>query len=279
MDKQMLTVMFDEKEEDFTGEEIAVFKRYIEENVASTDNNFEFLEENLAYYSTRYTSEYYFSPAELFHVNAGLIKTDEMKKNMNLYQKSIDWHSSTVHPQDSEYVLKKEKYMDINDFPEGIKDFVAYLNQSDKSDFYIMDLLIYFRGNIYQYLPQKDFLFKWKSHAEHIAEKLKENHFFSLQEWDEEVLEGTQPILYMPIFTPIRQMLFLGEFGYRNGMIQYGKVLEKIHTHLQSKGSEFQQLNHFEHSGVHDILLLDGVERSIMSIFIQKGEGLWKGLE
>ena len=46
-----------EKQQDFTGEEIASFKRYIEENDVYNDNTFEFTERNLDYFSARYTRD------------------------------------------------------------------------------------------------------------------------------------------------------------------------------------------------------------------------------
>ncbi|PMC35471.1 hypothetical protein CJ195_18865 [Bacillus sp. UMB0899] len=269
MDKQMLSIMFEEKEEKFTGEEVAVFKRYIEENVAYSENIFEFLEENLSYYSARYTSEHYFSPSEYFHVNSNPVSSDEFLKNMDLYEKSIEWHSSTVHPQDSEYVMRKEKYVDLGDFPLTIKELIAHLNEYSKQGYFMIDLLILVHNEIYQYLPQKDFLFKWKNTSQ-IKEKLKQHQYFSFRSLSKEIVEDENSIILLPIFTPIRKMLFLGEYGYKNGLIQYGRILERISQHLEKTGQPFEHIEYLDTSKVNEILHLDGVERSIMEVFITK---------
>lgn len=269
MNKQIPGMMLDEKQEQFTGEEIAVFKRYIEENVVYTDNNFELLEENLTYYSSRYTSEHYFSPAEFFHVNSNMTKTDEIEKNLNLYLQAIKWHSLTVHPQDSEYVLKKEKYTNLDDFPERIVKFVQYLNCLDEKDFFILDLYIYMDGEIYQYLPKKDFLFKWKRKAKRTVEKMIEHHYYSFHH-EHKLLKEGQPILFLPVFVPIRKMLFLGEYGYRSGLIEYGKVIGYISNYCSLQEQPFIQVQFFDMHQMNQLLRLDGVERSIQTIFVTK---------
>ena len=262
-------VYLDEEEQEFTGEEIAVFKRYIEENIVHTDNNFEFLEENLTYYSYRYTSEHYFSPAELLHVNSNMIKTEEMKENIDLYAKAIQWHSSTVHPQDSEYVLKKEKYTDITEFPPAIVNLIRYLNELNMDDFFILDLYIYVKGEIYAYLPKKDFLFKWKGKADIKIERLIKEQYFSLFH-SHELLDEENPIVLLPVFIPIRKMLFLGEYGYRSGLIQYGKVLGHISNYFLNNDEKFEQIEYFDTNKMNELLRLDGVERSIHTVFVTK---------
>lgn len=269
MNKLMPRVDLDEKEQEFTGEEVAIFKRYIEENIVHTDNNFEFLEENLTYYSYRYTSEHYFSPAELLHVNSNMLKTEEMVKNIDLYYKAIKWHSSTVHPQDSEYVLKKEKYTDIKDFPPIIVDLIHFLNELDMNDFFILDLYIYINGEIYTYLPKKNFLFKWKGKADIKIERLINEQYFSFFH-SHELLTETDPIVLLPVFIPIRKMLFLGEYGYKSGLIQYGKVIGHISNFFLNNEKQFKQIEYFDSKKMSELFRLDGIERSVQTVFITK---------
>ena len=79
-----------EKQQDFTGEEIASFKRYIEENDVYNDNTFEFTERNLDYFSARYTRDDFTCYAELFHVNSDFWNSDEMDENIELYESQCD---------------------------------------------------------------------------------------------------------------------------------------------------------------------------------------------
>ncbi|MFA9555704.1 hypothetical protein ACERII_00140 [Evansella sp. AB-rgal1] len=271
MDKQVYGTMFEEKQQQFTREEIAIFKRYIEENVAYSDNNFEFLEENLSYYSYRHTSNNYFSPAEYFHVNSNLVKSDEMIKNIHLYERAIEWHSSTVHPEDSEYVQKKEKYIDVDVFPERIKHLVSYLNTFSNLDYFSVDILIYSDGAIYQYLPQKRFLFKWKNHAMDFFNKLQEQHYFVLtKDIKEKLSDENGALVIFPIFTPIRKMLFLGEYGYRSSLMKYGMIVERIRALLDREEVVFNKLDYFETAEMNNFLGLDGVERSVLTLYVVK---------
>lgn len=162
MEKQMYSNMFEEENQDFTGEEITIFKRYIEENNVYTENNFEYMEENLSYYSSRYTSTNYYSPFEMFQVNSNFIFSDERKKNIELYDKSVEWYSKTVHPEDSEYVVKEEKHIYTEQLDDILKNLIKNLNEYSKDDYQCIDLLIYYKGNIYKYLAQKNFVFTWK---------------------------------------------------------------------------------------------------------------------
>lgn len=256
-------------EQEFTGEEIAIFKRYIEENIVHTDNNFEYLEENLTYYSFRNTSEYYFSPAELLHVNSDMVETEEMKKNIDLYIKAIKWHSSTIHPNNSEYVQKKEKYTDLTNLPITVINLISYLNKLNMNDFFILDLYIYVNGEIYTYLPKKDFLFKWKGQAKIKINHLINNKYFSFLN-SGELLTEKEPIVLFPVLIPIRKMIFLGEHGYRSALIQYGKVIGHICNYFLNESHSYTQIDYFDSNKMNELLGLDGVERSIHTIFITK---------
>ncbi|MFZ5354004.1 MAG: hypothetical protein ACOZCL_14965 [Bacillota bacterium] len=271
MDKQYFKMAFEDgSSNSFTGEEIAIFKRYIEENNAYPENSFEFLEENLNYYSSRHTSSSYFSPAEYFHANSNFASTDELEKNMALYERSIEWFSSNVHPEDSEYVIKKEKYMYMDDLPQPITDLISYLNRYDIKDFHTLDLLVYCSGNIYQYLPRKNFMFKWKKDVPHIFTNLVDNNFYSMKSSDHRAELDDKHIVLFPIFIPIRKMLFLGEYGYRMGMIEYGRALEKIRAFLEGVSHSYTEISSFNNADVNELLGLDGIERSIFNIITYK---------
>lgn len=270
MDKSIVAMLFAEQERSFSNEEIALFKRYIEENVVHTDNTFEFFEENLSYYAFRHTSEYYFSPAEYFHANANLTKTDELMKNIMLYERAIEWHNQTVHPQNSEYVLKKEKYIDIEDAPERVRMITEFLNRFDQRDYFITDLLIYMEGEMYKYLPKKEFLFKWKNKDTTIMEKLIEHNYFTIEKLEPTLLQEKNPTLIFPIFIPIRKMLFFGEFGYKSSLIEYGKLLQRIAGFFDEQNIAYTMIELFENHKLDDLFGLDGVERSIQAFFVAK---------
>ena len=132
-----------EKQQDFTGEEIASFKRYIEENDVYNDNTFEFTERNLDYFSARYTRDDFTCYAELFHVNSDFWNSDEMDENIELYEKSVQWRNKTVHPEDSEYVIKEEKYLYLESFSEKFRNIVSSLNKHQAELFSCIGLLFF----------------------------------------------------------------------------------------------------------------------------------------
>lgn len=271
MDRRKLESMFNETESEFTGEEITTYKRYIEENNVYTENNFEFIESNLSYYSSRYTSEHYSSPSEMLHCNSNFLESDEMKQNIHLYLKSIEWFSKTVHPEDSEYVIKKEKYIYTQELGGIYKEIIDFLNNYSMADYQCIDLLFYSQGVIYKYLPYKNFVIKWRNDCETLENDLIDNNFYqTLHEYDKEELKDS--LIIIPIFIPIRKVMFLGEYGYRSALITYGQVIERIISFLKDTGNVIH-LEMFDHFSVNNLLGLDGVEKSICNLIIYKERG------
>lgn len=268
MENQIYETMFNEEEQFFTGEEITTFKRYIEENNVCNENNFEYLEGNLSYYSSRYTRESYSSPYELFQVNSNYTESDEMKKNIELYNSSIDWYSKTVHPEDSEYVVKEEKYIFTNEVDDLLKNIIEMLNNYPKADYQCVDILIYYKKDIFKYLSHKNFVFRWRKGCTDLIDKLVYNNFFQ----SEKILLEDQykdSIIVFPILIPIRKALFLGEYGYRSSMVDYGRVVERISVFLNKKG-DCENLERFDNVNLNNLLGLDGIEKSIYNILILK---------
>lgn len=266
MEKQMYESMFENEKQDFTGEEITIFKRYIEENNVYTDSNFEYLEENLSYYSSRYTRENFISPFELFQVNSNYLDSDEMKKNVGLYYRSVEWSSKTVHPEDSEYVIKEEKYIYTEQLDEALRNLICELNKYPKSDYHCIDLLICYKENIYKYLSQKNFVFTWRKNCgDLIRSILKETYFQDGTDIDKETYDNS--LIVLPIFVPIRQALFLGEYGYRNAIVNYGRIIERIDNFEKDK-FKHKNIERFDNIKLNNLIGIDGVEKSIYNVLI-----------
>lgn len=253
--------------EQFSNEELSTFKRYLEENVAAPENSFEYLEENLAYYASRHTNEFFFSPAESFHVNSNYIPSDELLTNLQLYMKAVEWHSSTVHPVDSEYVIKKEKYVFTEDLPYSLSAMVNYLNQFPKQDFFVMDILVYINEEIFQYLPAKEFLFRRKEIKLNLDSCISSKINFQDGLSHVKMKEDATLSAVLPVFVPIRKMLFLGEYGYRIGMIEYGRITERLRNYFINSTIPFVDTMEYESAMMHEMLGLDGVERSVLNVF------------
>lgn len=238
--------------QDFTGEEIAIFKRYIEENDVYNDNAFEFFEKNLDYFASRHTRDEFDCIAERFHANSDFWYSDEMVENLSLYEQSVSWRNKTVHPENSEYVIKEEKYLFFESFPERFVSIVTALNELPMEVFSCIDLLLYVEGGIYQYLPHKNFVFTWEKNGKKLIKRMSEQFAEDL----------SSQIVAIPIFVPVRKMLFLGEYGYREAMIDYGRVLSEI-MHCAPASKLWRR---FENRSVNQKFRVDGIEKSIMNI-------------
>lgn len=212
-----------ERQQKFSDEDIAIFKRYVEENNVYTENSFEFFEKNLDYFASRYTNDKFDCKAEQFHVNSNFWDSDEMSENVSLFEKFVIWRNDTVHPEKSEYVVKEEKYLPIESVPENIANIVRFLNRESLELYSCIDLLFYANGTIYQYLPHKNFLFTWNKNGKNIISRVSKILSQDL----------TESFVIIPIFVPIRKMLFFGEYGYREALIDYGCVLAKIKNFRQ----------------------------------------------
>ncbi|MBM0046639.1 hypothetical protein JNO63_05990 [Anaerococcus sp. mt242] len=241
-----------EQYDDFSGEQIASFKRYIEENDVFNDNVFEVFEKNLDYYASRYTRDEFVSYAELFHANSDFWNSDEMDENINLYEVSVDWRNKTVHPHDSEYVIKEEKYVFIDSFSDKIKKILNNLNKKDIELYSSVDLIFYVDGSLYQYLPKKNFVFTWEKNGKNLIDKISKILSMDL----------TDKIVIIPIFIPIRKMLFLGEYGYRESLIDYGRILSLV----EHSTDDSKIIRRFESRYINEKFRIDSVEKSIISI-------------
>ncbi|MGJ8730775.1 hypothetical protein ACRW9N_09935 [Listeria aquatica] len=247
----------------FTSYEEAIFKAYLEENTVKSENNFEFSESNLSYYSSRYTSEEYFSPYEFAHVNGFYHQSSEFSKNKKLLEKAKKWHIETVHPTKSEYVSEGDKYVPYIHAPKQIKSICEQLLKAPSLDFYSTELLLVHKDKIYQYLPQKEFLFKWKDNIGDRKQVFEQEQGFLFEEAKLE-LERDSVILF-PIFIPIREILFLGEAGYREALLKHGAILHYLEYQLSE-----EKLEYFSTKKLNDWLQIDGVERSVMNYFINR---------
>lgn len=256
-----------EEESEFSGEEITKFKRYIEENNVYTGNCFEFFEENLNYYSVRHTSPFFYSPGRLFQSNSNFTFTKEMKENIDYYNASIRWTKKTIHPEDSNYVLKQEKYRLLSELTGFINDLAVFLNNFSLADYHCIDILIFNNGPIYKFLPEKNFVFTWRKNGTDIIKRFKKYNYYQF-EYNISELSITQNIV-IPIFVPIRECLFLGEFGYRDAIITYGQVLERIIQFINQKSIAIN-LRRFDNAEVHKVFNVDGIEKSIMDIILVK---------
>ncbi|MBO0481265.1 hypothetical protein [Candidatus Enterococcus courvalinii] len=265
MEKKEYASMFETEDSKFTGEEITNFKKYIEENSIRSDNSFEFFEENLTYFSLRHTSPNFYSPSRFFHTNSNFIISDEMEKNLKLYKKSIEWAKETIHPEDSEYVIKQEKYRFINELSVEIEGLIEHLNTFALEDYQCIDILIYKGDAIYQYLPGKNFIFTWRKNCREKIELLYENQFFQNEESFDKI--SNDEMIIVPIFIPVRECLFLGEFGYRDALITYGQLIERMYSYLK-KSKNVVLLRYFDNLEVHKIFNIDGIDKSILNLLV-----------
>jgi hypothetical protein len=252
----------------FSADELSVFKRYLEEDIVTPLGALDALEENLSYYASRHTSGAYFSPAESYHANASYVHSDEASRNLVLYRRAVEWHGASVHPSDSEYVVKREKYVYTDDVPELLGGLVERLNEFPEADFFVVDLLIQVGGEMFQYLPQKNFLFR------RTGRTVRAEHFRDHDDaegWDrfEAGLAAPSDLgAVMPVFTPIRRMLFAGEVGYRLGLQEYGRIAERVRAYLESRVDGLMDVQLFETARANAALGLDGIERSVLGAFL-----------
>lgn len=239
------------EEVEFTGEELTIFKRYLEENDIDSPNIFRNVEENLNYYSKRLTSDEYFSPSELFWSNSNFMPSNEMMKNINFYKKSIQWRLQTVHPKDTESVKKEEKYKFRSSLPKKVQEILKWLDERTSLELInCLDLYIFFNNQVIQYLPKKAFVFNYEEDAKKVGILLKQ----SLN------CQNNNAIIIVPVFIPIREVTFLGEFGFKDALINYGKFLNAISTHAASKIEVNEKINS---NFLNDTFNLDGIEKSI----------------
>ncbi|ARY92878.1 MULTISPECIES: hypothetical protein [Lacticaseibacillus] len=243
--------------EEFTGEQLTIFKRFLEENDVATDNIFRTFEENLSYYSKRLTSADYFSPGELFLTNSKFFPSNEMINNCALFQASIRWRTQTVHPSNSESALNEEKYKFTESLSSTLKDVVKFLDTHLTTELMAcVDMYLIHKGATFQYLPEKNFVFKPQADSKQLGKSIE-----SLLNITGEDTDHT--VVLVPVFIPIRITTFLGEYGFRKSLVDYGRLLNVIESGFTDGTTTFSQIN-FDY--VNSLFHVDGVEKNISDI-------------
>lgn len=251
----------EEIKERFTSYEEDIFKAYLEENIVKSENIFEFNESNLSYYSGRYTSDNFFSPFEFAHVNSVYHLSLELKDNIELLKRAKKWLLETVHPKNSEFIKEGDKYLLYENSPKKIKGICLKLSKNKFLDFYSTELLLMHKDKIYQYLPQKNFIFKWKDNLSERRKIFERELGFT---WEgENIKVDEDSVIIIPIFIPIREMLFVGERGYKTAILEHSVILHQLKEDLV-----VQEINFFSNKKINEWIQIDGVERSILKYFI-----------
>lgn len=165
------------------------FKNIAEENLIQSNNDFD-LSDN--FIKNRLTNDNYFSSLELYLTN---IDWDYQYTN---HEDLVSYFLDNKHNND----FDSEMYINV---PTNIKEIIDQLNKLDKNIFFDVDVIILFEGYYYQFIYGKEYLFKYKSSSL----KLKDT-------------------LIIPIFVPIRSLLFYGDEGSFKSLINYGKILSNF---------------------------------------------------
>lgn len=247
--------------EEFTRYEEAIFKAYLEENNIKSENLFHFKETNLEYYSSRYTSEWYSSPYEYAHVNGTVTDSIEFHENLKLLNSAKKWMQQTIHPEKSEYITEGDKYIHLSQAPIKVEEFISKLKEKINGYLYSTDILIMYENKIFQFLQNKEFLFKWRDNIDERRNIFYREGGFQFSNIDLKFDDASMFIF--PIFVPIREMIFLGEYGYKNALIDHGAILQLI-----TNASGAKSVKYFKSRKLHDWIQMDGVERSIIQYFV-----------
>lgn len=130
---------------------------------------------------------------------------------------------------------------------------------------YGLDLFVLHEQSLLRVVPRTGFLWRDRRLAGEDDSRMRESILAT------ERVPRTGPLLFLAA-APWRYMMFLGPRGYRRMLLDAGEVLGRLRDLAADAGVEAAVFTDFYDRRVDDVLLLDGVERTVVAIVALDGE-------
>lgn len=203
--------------------------------------------------------------SELYHENSKLneFNKDAIICDTVLINEIKNWHLTTtckVKEADIDRGKSSNFFKAISSLPTPIQQLLSHLfKKQPVESIYSMDILLLYDSNIYRVIPMDEYLILEKS--------FKDMYPFSSAILDGNNTEFPLAIGYMVIVgMPWRRMVFDGQRGYRNMLLEAGMLLEKVSQADKENYITIRIHNNFYDNQVNRFLNLDGVESYVLSI-------------
>jgi len=216
-------------------------------------------------YQTRLTREGQFV-SELYHENS---KLNEFKKenivNDNVVIKEvIDWCLLTACNIEESVINKvegRDVFKKLDDFSPPIRDVIRELGSDEGllPLFYSIGMLVLNNEAIYRFLPRKDYLMREKSISDEEKKELLGGINYSSYPTYED------GFIFL-VGIPWRKMVFYGQRGYREMLLDAGCLLQVMQHIGRTKKIATRQYTLFYDSKINNLLNLDGVETYVLGI-------------
>ncbi|MFO0578093.1 MAG: hypothetical protein U1A78_29150 [Polyangia bacterium] len=247
----------------------ARFRFMLEETVIPSPNSVELSRDAKSDYVLRYGS---LVPhiAELFQENTKLTPFSSLGVSVDVQEveeaRKIFFETPyRMHAEDLEPGQEQTVRMSHEGAPQRLQPLLAALREPGPVSrlLYSIDLFLLIGNRLYRQLPMADFLVAERTLNPGEQRTIRS----SLVRVPREAV-AESPILLFLVAVPWRYMMFYGPRGYRRMMIEAGQLLHHIAQTCQQAGLVVTECQDFFDARIDQALLLDGAERSTLSIVL-----------
>lgn len=210
--------------------------------------------------------------AELFQENTKLSShtTHDERRDAGALDHARDWYLSTAYHVDEDNLAADQADAvrpPVDSLPPRLAGVLAPFGQAGplSSLLYGVDLFVLHARSLLRVVPRSGFLWQDRRIRGDEESRVRESIVSA------ERVPGTGPLLFL-VAAPWRYMMFLGPRGYRRMLLDAGELLGRLRDVAADAAVETSVFPDFYDRRVDHVLLLDGVERTVIAIVALDGE-------
>jgi hypothetical protein len=206
--------------------------------------------------------------AELYHSNSKLNPHSTLKpagqKKLSEVRQWFFEKAWRLQPDDLTAEAEGSILIKWENLPEGLRTLLDPLTQQDSPPsqlLYAVDLMVLTEQYLLRAIPWRGFL--W------IERQFEDEDWDKLREAVLDISLPHSPVLFL-VACPWRHMLLVGPRGYRDTLIDAGKLINGLENIAYEQGMKLEMSTLFYDENIDKLLLLDGIERATVAIAVLK---------
>lgn len=205
--------------------------------------------------------------AELYHSNSKLNPHSTLKpagqKKLSEVRQWFFEKAWSLQTDDLTAEAEGRIFINWKNLPEGLRTLLDPFTQdlSLKQLLYAVDLMVLTEDYLLRAIPWRGFL--W------IERQFEKEDWDKLREAVLDISLPHSPVLFL-VACPWRHMLLVGPRGYRDTLIDAGKLMNGLESIANDQEMKLEMSTLFYDESIDKLLLLDGIERATVAIAVLK---------
>ncbi len=201
--------------------------------------------------------------AELFHQNSKLSphSTMEVPVDRRPFDDAREWYFKTTYKLKEDDFHQKNAHlvrMQHNELPSSLRSLVASLANPEEEGNLLngLDVFLLIDRTFYRIIPDREFIWIERKLTDNLSIKFKS----AFMPGQQSAINVDDCYLFLACCF-WRYQMFYGPRGYRMALMDAGRLMRYIEEH-----NDLFLIESFYDNQMDDVLLLDGVERSILNL-------------